>query len=1236
MRVLAIRGKNLASLAGEFAVDFRLEPLAQAGVFAISGPTGAGKSTLLDALCLALYHKTPRLIAAQEGNVNIPDVKDHTITPNDPRNLLRRGSGEGWAEAEFVDRTGVQWRARWSVSRARGKADGRLQPAQAELQRCNDGWTFAGTRSELQEQLVALTGLSFEQFCRSVLLAQNEFAALLKAPQRERADLLEALTGTEIFKRISELAHQRNAAEQAQLQALEQRLRLQAPLAPEQRAELESKLGQARAHAEHCQRGLKAIAAECDWLQQGTQLNLRLDSAAANHERLGAQLAGEHEQQLQLQRWSAALPLAPLAQAHADTGASADRLRALQPALAADIRQAAARHALQEAELAAAEQGWALAQDTLQSTRPLIAQVREADAGVQLARHRVQQANEECALGQAQALRLTERIEASRHRRTEQGEALRAWTEWQAREDRLQSAPALWPELGLRLQAALALSSRQAPVEARHLTLAQALTHAELQAEAQARTLTSSQAAALGAANDLQAAEQARQRHDLAALKAQGVALDQRLRAGERLQQALIVAVSAASRHARASESLVGSAQALVDAQEALGQAAAAQAQAVQAAVAARHAHERASLIADAHTERLVDLLVDGEPCPVCGAREHPGVPARNAAVKALLDTLAVEAAQAQSASNNALAAHAHARSDLQAREREHGTLALSVAETASAQSQAQTQLRAAAQALQLDEPDAAALQTAWRELSARLLEEGQLLAAAQSAAAVAESQWELARRAELEARAKLEQARTAHEQAQAALQPQRTQLDAVSGELAALGRELTGALDALQQWPALALTDAMPLADLLRRWQSGQALRERADAAAAALQTLDAEQAALAAAAEQTQLGWARHTQALKESKLALEQAQRQRAELLGEADVDAFAARLEATATTARAAVEHARQALNACLLQLQQQRAALAQQQAQLAETEARRAGFEQRLLDALAGWPAALAPADLAQLQALLATLPADLQDRSEVWAARERTLADLSAQIADLRAQLNVWRVAALSARSPDEAKDALMAAEATRDQALQDLGALHAALGEDDRRRVSARDQLAALDDARAAARRWTILDDYIGAADGSAFKRYAQQFTLEVLIGYANDHLARLARRYRLRRGNEPLSLLIIDGDLGDELRSVHSLSGGETFLVSLALALGLASLSAQRIRVESLFIDEGFGSLDAQTLNIAMEALDKLQSEGRRIGVISHVHDMAERIGVQIRVEPSGPGRSVIRVLS
>ena len=152
--------------------------------------------------------------------------------------------------------------------------------------------------------------------------------------------------------------------------------------------------------------------------------------------------------------------------------------------------------------------------------------------------------------------------------------------------------------------------------------------------------------------------------------------------------------------------------------------------------------------------------------------------------------------------------------------------------------------------------------------------------------------------------------------------------------------------------------------------------------------------------------------------------------------------------------------------------------------------------------------------------------------------------------------------------------------------------------------------------------------------ADGTRFRNIAQQWTLEILLRHANAQLSLLSGRYRLERLRDSLNLLVTDLEMDGQQRSVHSLSGGESFLVSLGLALGLASLTSSRLLIESLFIDEGFGSLDSETLRVALNALSHLEAQGRKVGVISHVSEMVDAIPVQVRVVrgPGGASRIVV----
>jgi len=182
VKILAIRGCNLASLAGEFEIDLARGPLAGAGVFAIVGNTGAGKSTLLDALCVALFDRTPRLTNHSTVKVGRGSEDRLLLGAQDVRTLLRRGAVQGWAEVDFESGDAQQYRARWSVRRARGQTDGTLQDQQVTLTALDGlGERLGGTKTETLRAIVARLGLSFDQFRRSALLAQGEFAAFLRA-----------------------------------------------------------------------------------------------------------------------------------------------------------------------------------------------------------------------------------------------------------------------------------------------------------------------------------------------------------------------------------------------------------------------------------------------------------------------------------------------------------------------------------------------------------------------------------------------------------------------------------------------------------------------------------------------------------------------------------------------------------------------------------------------------------------------------------------------------------------------------------------------------------------------------------------------------------------------------------------------------------------------------------------------------------------------------------------------
>ena len=208
-----------------------------------------------------------------------------------------------------------------------------------------------------------------------------------------------------------------------------------------------------------------------------------------------------------------------------------------------------------------------------------------------------------------------------------------------------------------------------------------------------------------------------------------------------------------------------------------------------------------------------------------------------------------------------------------------------------------------------------------------------------------------------------------------------------------------------------------------------------------------------------------------------------------------------------------------------------------------------------------------------------------------------------------------------------ELEQQLATLETQRRTLSEQLGAQRALLARDEQARQSQQALFKEIAEQTTESDIWQRLDSLIGSAKGDKFRKFAQGLTLDHLLHLANGHLARLHGRYLLRRKSTgELELDIVDSWQGDAARDTRTLSGGESFLVSLALALALSDLVSHKTSIDSLFLDEGFGTLDADTLDIALNALDTLNASGKMIGVISHVEGMKERIPAQIRVEKGG----------
>ena len=986
MKILAIRGRNLASLEGDFEIDFTVEPLLSAGIFAISGPTGAGKSTLLDTMCLALFARTPRTDQAKENNVKLQDVSNEQLSQSDPRFLLRRGTSSGFAEVDFMALNGHRYRTRWSVARARDKENGRLQNPRLALYNLDKEEEEQGTRSDLQARIIDLIGLTFEQFTRSVLLAQNDFSTFLKAEQGEKASLLEKLTGTELYSAISRQIFERNARAKEAFDLIQTRIQGIELLTDEEENDLRIRLA-------------------------GTEKELqRVEKAKAEQQAL-QEAVRSIEQQITIRQ--------------RQQKEAADKL------VHATELLTVARHEYEKGveEQQQSEARFKSLQQEILQARKLDIQL---DAAIRDLSHSEQQLkNVTLRKGEAE-----KKYQAAILRQKLGMEEIARLTAWRERYKEKESIAEQLSALLLHLDAASAARSGVEAANRSIETLRQEVVALNKQLAGLQQTSANKQQALKQAEEDYRSLEEKLKAVDASALDKQIEKLRQ-----ER-EQLLI---------------------------------------------------EQARLEASGNIKDLRGRLQDGQPCPVCGSTHHPFV---NQAPVAPVSTLTL---QLQDLSNKKETYIAHTRHLARLQQQLlqlHKELADS--EAACKDMIGKQQLSVSRQERE---------ETIVKEQSVQLT---QSLSAADLLFGNGEWQKAWLRNPETFRKTLTDFARQWHENTE---------------KLHQLERQ-----ESAQKAECESLASFLPSLEKQAE-ESGQ-LHEKNRAAFSSLQA-ERKKLLNGRSADSVEQEYIRRMEELKERLK-----------------------KLSATQTEQSGIADQTRGIADQIAKDLTEASADLLRRKAALDKWTA-------DYLDSSGGEP----------LEVILSRYT---QEKTELafWL---RTQTENKAKVSGLQEELNVRRTES----------------------------------------------------------ERWAKLNELAGSADGAKFRRIEQGYTLDILLNYANVQLRELTRRYRLERVPETLALQVIDRDMCDEVRTVHSLSGGESFLVSLALALGLSSLSSNRMRVESLFIDEGFGSLDAETLRVAMDALESLRTQGRKIGVISHVQEMTERIPVRICVNRAGNGRSFLEVL-
>jgi exonuclease SbcC len=1212
MKILAIRLKNLASLAGPFEIDFTAEPLASAGLFAITGPTGAGKSTLLDALCLALFGAVPRLSNAQVS-AKAPDA-DGEISTGDPRTLLRRGTGEGYAEVDFVGIDGRRYRARWEANRAREKAGGKLQASRQSLRDIDQDQLLASQKVEFKTQLEAVLGLNFEQFTRAVLLAQSEFSAFLKANDNERSELLEKLTDTALYTRLGRRAFDKAKEAREAHKLLQDQATGVTPLSPEARAELDERFSEAQQLLKTQQAQLKQLELQHTWLKDLRQLQDEQQSATeqlTSARQYWESLAGERLKLTRLEQ------LAP--QRH--QFARKTELTAQLTPLAAQIQQHTqqqtelnARQAQLEQSLSAAQTALIEAQRQHTSSAPLLRQAFEAQSAlarlvkdVSVSADLKQQAEQACTQGQAtiQGLQEQQQQVAARLQRIagelEQSAHLAPLSDaWNAYRDRLQQLMLIGNRLnkGQAELAALEQSAARAGEELATQKQNLEVLYKEAGAEPEA---VAEQIQLLG--NLLQDnRKQLRAFEELTRLWASQLEIDKR---SAELQQRQL---TAQQERDRLTQDGVKTKNELVVAEQTLS--------------ITRELLERQRLARSASVEELREQLQDDQPCPVCGSTEHP-----YHQPEALLQSLGRHDESEQANAQKAVDLLKEKLTDLRA---EVGGLIAQQKELLQQQDQLATQQQGLTPSLEAHPLSAQLLaqdaikRDAWLHQQSSQLNQS-IAQDEQRQTALLTLQQDAARLAQ-----QLRSAEAASQQASQHLSNQQRELSSdrqrLDEELSAFSALLpVDTLEALRHEPAATFMQldrqiAQRLEQLEQQrdelgeqQQRQQTLEKEQDRQLARAQALDAAQQQFSVLAEQ------QHA------------CQQQLAQLLGEhSSAELWQQQLDQAVDQARNAEATANQELQTVRTRLVELAAELKAKQERLLALET-----EDRELSAkIADWRALHPELDDGGLEALLSVDDQQVSELRQQLQHSEKAIEQASVRVQERDQRLlnhQAQHNGNLDAEQLATALTELQNLSAASEHRCAELRAEQA----EDQRRQNANQALAQqIADAYAEYQRWARLNALIGSATGDTFRKIAQAYNLDLLVHHANVQLRQLVRRYRLKRGGSMLGLLVMDTEMGDELRSVHSLSGGETFLVSLALALGLASMASSTLKIESLFIDEGFGSLDPESLQLAMDALDGLQAQGRKVAVISHVQEMHERIPVQIQVQRQGNGLSTLEV--
>lgn len=1133
MKLQKLNIRNLASIEAA-TIDFEHSALADESLFLICGETGAGKSTLLDAICLALYNDTPRMEQAanetyQDESMTFAGKKPSNIS--DVRQLMRRNTAEAWVELDFIGSNDIPYTARWYVARARLKTSGTVQKVTWSLLNRHSGTEYI-KKEDIKAEIQTCIGLNFEQFCRTTILAQGEFTRFLQSSESEKSDILEKLTGTEIYSRIGRqiFATRRDKKAAYDLQCAQT---AHIRLLTEEETEAMQRNQTAKEEANRIRTAEKErIGMRMQWLRQEASLE-----ASAGQQEKALQQLRERTESAQYRQTEELIR-----QWYATTDARQylnDRKRLTQQYIEwqADIRT------LQQTFSALCREEAALKHDyegKEQERSALIGFLRQEEeyAGM-YAESQLITASLQAAIDMKQrAARLSQQAEDIEKRLPEQEKL----SDRQVQE---------------LLQKQQANEQKQREIDSQQKELN------KLQAgELQKRSAALNEARQ-GIADATMALKQlARQR------TAWEAARQEEARTNERREDCLrkIPGLEANCKQAH------------------------------QQYTDATTLYEKQKESVENWAKEARARLTQGDQCPVCGQRiEHlPGDEHFASLLTPIVEhreQQRIRYEQAQQELNRAsaelkseTALLARNRKEVQTEEKAYESLLKEAGEkcmqahTAYTNDEETAQLLAAKettirQEQQLIEEKLAEVQAYTLRLTALVAEKAKL------------------QQDEDRTRKKYEQARMATEDLKHRLHTLQTVARTEEGNSqktrSQVAGKVTGALwiKSFQETPQTFIERLTKAANHYQQQQQRvQTLTGELEIAHQQLDTIGgirqracrcfpgwtAEETPAPSIAPHLVDRWNQWGnevqslhQALEDNDAAQRRATKQLDDILS-AHPELNLERLEQLSAYGNDTIEEYRDALQKlreeCVRQESNYKLICSQLDAHRAQKPAMEEGDT-------------------------LETLQARLSVLDEAIAADNQLIGQIKSQLASNRQQ-------AQQLRQEKEKSDALYA------EFL-----------------------------------RWDRLSHYFGDDKGTVFRNIAQSFVLKELLQKANNYLHRLSDRYELECQSGSLTILLRDFYQGGCARPVSTLSGGESFLVSLSLALGLSSLSQHSLTVDTLFIDEGFGTLSDTYLNAVMDTLEKLHRlGGRKVGIISHVEGLKERIRTQIQVRRIDHSRSEV----